>query len=116
MGSAGLTLTHAQLLQEAQSGVTLVTLTAHLRSASGLSPQPLLATFGGPSTGLIEDPPLPNPSADANPPAFLVSGVDVRTNAVVFVNGQPVTATLTCVNGASGNFCNDGPITLIVEV
>jgi YVTN family beta-propeller protein len=112
VGSGTLTLTQAQLLQEAQSGITLVTLTAHLRSGISVIPQPLLATFGGPSGGLIGDPPLPNPTADPNPPAFLVSGVDVRTNALVFVNGQPVSATLTCVNGSAGSFCNDGPITI----
>jgi hypothetical protein len=113
VGSGTLTLTPSQLLSEAQSGATLVTLTAHLRAGSATTPQPLLSTFGGTDTGLIEDPPLPNPTADSNPPAFLVRGVDVRSNAIVFVNGQPSAgATLTCGAGVSSGFCNDGIVTI----
>ena len=113
VGTGGLTLTEAQLLGEAQSGTTLVTLTAHLRS-NAASPQPLLATLGAPNNNNapIGDPPLPNPTADANPPAFLVQGVDVSTTASVFVDGQPRSASLACGAGSAGGFCNDGSVTI----
>jgi DNA-binding beta-propeller fold protein YncE len=113
VGSGGLTLTPAQLLAEAQSGTTLVTLTAHLRSGTTTGPQPLLSTLGSPSGGLIGDPPLPNPSSASDPPAFAVQGVDVSAAASVFVNGQLASgATLGCDAGASGGFCNDGSVTI----
>jgi len=112
IASGGVKLTSAALLAEAQSGTTLATLTAHLRSAAA-TPQPLLSTVGVPNTGLIGDPPLPNPSAVSDPPAFSVSGVDVSTTARVFVNGQlnPF-ASLACGAGSSGGFCNDGLVTV----
>jgi hypothetical protein len=102
-----LSLTHAQLLGEAQAGTTTVTLTAALRSGYGnaLFPEPLLstATLGVGATG---DPPLPNiTSTNANPPAFTVRGFDVRTDALVIVDGVQVAATLTCTAGVSGSFC-----------
>jgi hypothetical protein len=102
-----LTLTHAQLLAEAQAGTTTVTLTGALRSGYGnvLYPQPLLstATVGVGATG---DPPLPNiTTGGANPPAFSVRGADVRSDAVVLVDGVQVAATLSCSAGTSGDFC-----------
>jgi hypothetical protein len=102
-----LSLTHAQLLSEAQAGTTTVTLTAALRSGYGnvLFPEPLLstATLGIGPTG---DPPIPNiTTGGANPPAFNVRGVDVRSDAVVLVDGVQVAATLTCTAGTSGSFC-----------
>ena len=113
VGSGSVTLTQAQLISEAQSGTTLATLTAHLRSGTATSPQPLLATTGSPSNGLIGDPPLPNPSTLSNPPAFTLTGVDVSTTASVFVNGQLSSgATVTCGAGSAGGFCNDGLVTL----
>jgi hypothetical protein len=62
---------------------------------------------------LIGDPPLPNPTTVSNPPAFTLTGVDVSTSAVVFVNGQLSSgATVACGAGSSGGFCNDGLVTL----
>jgi YVTN family beta-propeller protein len=113
VGTGSLTLTQAQLLSEAQSGTALVTLTAHLRSGATTSPQPLLSTVGSTNTGVIGDPPLPNPTAVADPPAFSVQGVDVSTGAIVFVNGQPSGgAILTCGAGSAGGFCNDGSVSV----
>jgi hypothetical protein len=111
VGNGGVTLTQAQLLSEAQNGIALATLTAHLRSGTATSPQPLLSTTGSPSNDLIGDPPLPNPSTAS--PAFTLTGVDVSTTASVFVNGQLSSgATVTCDAGSSGGFCNDGSVTL----
>ncbi len=116
VGDGSVTLTQAQLLSEAQNATTLVTLTAQLRSGTSASPQPLLATLvpqGNPGTGLIDDPPLPNPSTASNPPAFTLRGVDVSTSAVVFVNGQlSGGATVACGAGSAGGFCNDGDVTI----
>jgi YVTN family beta-propeller protein len=113
VASGNVTLTQAQLLSEAQNATTLATLTAHLRSGTTTSPQPLLSTAGAPSNGLIGDPPLPNPSTASDPPAFTVAGVDVSTTAVVFVNGQISSgATIACGAGSAGGFCNDGNVTV----
>jgi hypothetical protein len=117
VGNGGVTLTQAQLLSEAQGGTTLATLTAHLRSGTKTSPQPLLATLGSPSNGTIGDPPLPNPTTASDPPAFSVQGVDVSTGAIVFVNGQPSAgATLSCGAGSSSGFCNDGSVSVNLAV
>jgi YVTN family beta-propeller protein len=102
-----LTLTHGDLLAEAQAGTTVLTLTAALRSGYGKAayPQPLLstATSGAGATG---DPPLPQITAGgSNPPAFTVRGLDVRSDAVVLVDGVQVSAALTCTAGTTGSFC-----------
>ncbi len=113
VGTSNVTLTQAQLIAEAVSGTTLATLTAHLRSGTATSPQPLLSSTGSPSSGLIGDPPLPNPSTASNPPAFTLTSLDVSTTAVVFVNGQLSSgATVACGAGSAGGFCNDGLVTV----
>jgi hypothetical protein len=117
VGTGAVTLTQAQLLAEAQVGTTLATLTAHLRAGSVTSPQPLLSTTGNPSNGTIGDPPLPNPSTAANPPAFSLTAVDVSTTATVFVNGQLSSgAALTCGAGSSGGFCVNGLVSIDLAV
>jgi YVTN family beta-propeller protein len=106
-------LTHAQLMAEAQAGTLLVTLTAQLRSATAdLMPLIGTATTGSGTTG---DPPLPTmgTGGSANPPAFNVSGFDVRTTARVFLDGQPVAgATISCGAGSTNGVCNDGNVAI----
>jgi hypothetical protein len=111
-------LTHAQLIAEAQAGTTLVTLTGALRKSHGGADgaQPLLALPTSiPLPGANQDPGIPNLTAasPANPNAFTVVGTDVRSNATVFVDGQPAAgATLTCSAGVSGNFCVNGNVSI----
>ena len=97
VGEGSVSLTESQLLAEAQTGTTEITLTAELRENVGKDDfqQPLIATSttGNGPTG---DPPLP--VLPTNNPMTL-SGVTVRADAVAFVDGQPVTATITCQNG-----------------
>ena len=65
-----------------------------------------------PASRRVRAAPVPNPTADANPPAFVVFGADVRTTATVFVDGQPSPgATLSC-SVASAGLCNDGIVTI----
>jgi YVTN family beta-propeller protein len=96
-GDAGLQLTRAQLLAEAAAGTTELTLTAHLRENVGrddfLSPLVATSTTGN---GLTGDPPLPVLPA-GNP--MTLSGVTVRSDAITLVDGQPVSATITCQGG-----------------
>jgi YVTN family beta-propeller protein len=96
-GDGALSLTQAQLVAEAQAGITEITLTAQLRENVGKDEflEPLIATSttGNGATG---DPPLPVLPA-GNP--MTLSGVTVRSDAVVLVDGQPVAATLTCQSG-----------------
>jgi YVTN family beta-propeller protein len=105
-------LTPAQMRSEAQAGTLLMTLTAHLRS-NAADPQPLIGTAST-GTGTTGDPPLPRFSSggSSNPAPFNVSAFDVKTTARVFIDGQPVTATIACGSGSSGGFCNDGLVSI----
>jgi YVTN family beta-propeller protein len=113
-GDGSVSLTHAQLLAEAQGGTSVVTLTGALRGGQQVPgtgiPQPLLAV--GTGTGVSGDPPLPNLAAGGgNPAPFNTIGTDVRSDAVVFLDGAPATgATITCSAGTSGSFCNNGTV------
>jgi len=110
VGDGSVTLSPAALLAEAQSGATLVTLTAQLRSGVTGGAQPLLATATNAvvGNGLISDPPLPNLTSGS--PPFPVRGVDVSASAAVLVDGHPVFATLACLAGSQAGVCNDGDV------
>ncbi len=110
--NATLSFSPAELLSEAQSGTTLVTLTAALREQVGTAPQPLIADFGGPFNGVIDDPNIPHISSGAsNPAPVSVAGTDVDQTAIVFLDGQIATgAAVICTTGTDGAFCNDGQI------
>jgi hypothetical protein len=108
-GDGGLELTRAEVLAEAAAGAAVVTFTAHLREKVGdpVFAQPLLATAttGNGPTG---DPPLPV-LPGGNP--MTLSGVSVRSDAVVLVDGQPVAATLVCVNGSfAPDYCSSNTV------
>ncbi len=118
--SGGFSLSHAQMISEAQAGTLVMTLTGALRQNVGAvtHPQPLLTTDGT-GSGPTGDPPLPTMSSGgpSNPPAFTVEGVDVRTDAVVFVDGQLQSgATIACGAGVNGDFCVDGDIDIDLTV
>jgi YVTN family beta-propeller protein len=110
VGTGSVTLTRAALLAEAQAGTTLATLTAHLRSGVTNGRQPLLATTGAIGNGLVGDPPLPR-LASLHPP-FNVAATDVSSTATVVVDGQPVSAVLTCAAGVTAGFCNNGTVSI----
>lgn len=113
-------LTHAQLVAEAQAGTLITTVTAALRSKFGTvdAPQPLLGACVNHCSSTTGDPALPNFSAGgtADPPAFTVVGTDVRTDALVFVNGSPATGTIACGAGVTGSFCNNGNVSVDLSV
>ncbi len=110
-----LELTHAQLIAEAQAGTAIVTLTGALRQNHGTdaAPQPLLAT-NGTGAGPTGNPPLPVISG-ADPPAFNVSGTDVRVDAAIFVDGVPVTGSLSCTVSSDPDFCQDGVVSIDLD-
>jgi DNA-binding beta-propeller fold protein YncE len=110
IGSGNEALAQAALLAEAQAGATLATLTAHLRSAVTGGPQPLLSTASTApiGNGRLGDPPLPNLTSGS--PPFDLRGVDVSSAARVFLNGQPVPASLACLTGSTNGFCNAGDV------
>jgi YVTN family beta-propeller protein len=115
---ATLSLTHAQLVAEAQAGTTIVTLTASLRSKFGAAdgPQPLLGNCLGSCTTDTGDPALANLAiGGGDPPAFSVEGTDVRTDAVIFVNGAPASGTIGCGAGVAGSFCVNGPVSIDLD-
>jgi len=115
-------LTHAQLIAEAEAGTTIMTLTAQLRSGWGTDddPQPLLGIAATGSNGVTGDPPLPVvTSANAgNPPAFSLVGTDVRSDATLFIDGAPATGTVTCSAGTTGTtvlFCVNGNVSIDIN-
>jgi YVTN family beta-propeller protein len=112
-----LSLTHAQLVAGAQAGTTIMTLTGALRSNFGGAPQPLLGACVSGCSATTGDPALPNFTAGAgNPPAFTVTGTDVRSDAVILVNGSPVAGTIGCGAGITGAFCNNGNVSVDLTV
>jgi YVTN family beta-propeller protein len=115
-GNDSVSLTHAQLVAEAQAGDAILTLTAALRARFGTTdgPQPLLGACVAGCSTTTGDPALPNfaTGGASDPPAFSVVGTDVRTDAAIFVDGAPVTGTLSCGAGSTGSFCNDGNVSI----
>ena len=111
-----LSLTHAQLIAEAQAGTTILTLTGALRSKFGTAegPQPLLGACLTGCSSTTGDPSLPrfSTSGSSNPAAFSVVGTDVRSDAAIFVNGAPATGTIACGAGTTGSFCNNGSVSI----
>jgi hypothetical protein len=111
-----ISLTRAQLIAEAQAGTLVLPLTAHLRSGwggpNGLAP--LLDHVGSGSNGVTGDPPLPvvNSGSASNPPALTLLGTSVRTDAVILLDGQPATATLSCSPDLVTGYCNDGNVSI----
>jgi YVTN family beta-propeller protein len=117
----GSTLTRGDLILEASAGATTATLTGQLPINVGAAgfPQPLLGTPPcSPScTGVTGDPPLPSlsSSGSSDPPAFNVSGTDVRTDALLYLDGQPVGGTIGC-SSSTPPFCNNGTISIDLTV
>ncbi len=114
-----LSLTHAQLVAESQAGTLITTLTGALRSKFGSvdAPQPLLGACVSGCSTTTGDPALPNFVIGAgDPPAFTVVGTDIRSDALVFVNGSPATATIGCGAGVTGSFCNNGNVSVDLSV
>jgi YVTN family beta-propeller protein len=109
-------LTRAELLAEARAGTLILTLTAHLRAQWGpdRSPQPLLAPVGAGSNGVTGDPPLPviAASSASNPPPIPLVGTDVRTDALLFVDGARVDGTLACTPNGATAFCRNGSLSI----
>jgi YVTN family beta-propeller protein len=115
-----LSLTRAQLIAEAQAGTSILTATAALRSGQQVPgfgvPQPVLGV--GTGSGTTGDPPLPtfSSSGSSDPPAFTAIGTDVRSDAALFVDGAPAAGTITCSAGVTGNFCNNGNVSIDLAV
>jgi hypothetical protein len=118
--SETLSLTHAQLVAEAQVGDAILTLHGALRAKFGTAeaPQPLLGGCVSGCSTTTGDPALPNfpTGGAADPPAFTVVGTDVRADAAIFVDGAPATGTIACGAGVAGSFCNDGNVSIDLDV
>ena len=118
-GNDSVSLTRAQLISEAQTGTLVLALTAHLRSNWGAAhgAQPLLAPTGTGSNGVTGDPPLPVVASGSasNPPPITLVGTSVRPNAGVLVDGQPVTATISCSVDPGTGFCAPGNLSIDVN-
>jgi hypothetical protein len=107
IGGGSVSLSHAALIAEAQSGTLVATVTAHLRQnvGSGFFRQPQLFTFNT-GNGPTGDPPLPViPASPANPAAFTVGVIDAMNGPKVLIDGQAVSATVTCVGGPFNPYC-----------
>jgi YVTN family beta-propeller protein len=95
-----LTLTRADLIAEAQAGTLVATLTGALPRNFGSEDyrQPLLAP-DGPGAGPTGDPGLP---MDPGPGAPMdLTGIDVRSDAQILVDGVPAGGTIACLAGGS---------------
>jgi len=103
-GNDSVILTQAQLVSEAQAGTLNLMLTASLSANFGNDAyrQPLLSiTNLGTANGT--NPAIPFlPGAD---PMQLV-GIDVRSDATIFIDGAPVAGTISCVGGTFTPYCS----------
>jgi hypothetical protein len=99
-------LSHAQLIAEAQAGTLLATVTAalpqNLGSAS-LGAQPLLLPDTDNNGANGTNPDIPILPGD-NP--MTLGGIGVQQGASVLVDGDVVSATLTCVSGSFNPTCS----------
>lgn len=105
----GQQMDRATLLADAQIGLTLATLTAHLRNAVDEdAPQPLISPVGGQcgtGNGATGDPALPTGSS------FQLEAAHVGAGDVVFLNGQPTGATLSLAGTSSSCTATQGQVT-----
>jgi YVTN family beta-propeller protein len=100
---SGLALTRAQLLSEVQAGTTLLTLTAYQRA--GVTAATLQPTLRVPSVGNLLQNGRPDlPLLPGDDPMTLFAR-NVLANAQVLIDGLPVAATVTCVNGTFSPAC-----------
>ncbi|MCG8588629.1 MAG: beta-propeller fold lactonase family protein [Proteobacteria bacterium] len=103
-GTDSLILTSGELVAAAQAGDAVMTLTGELGRNFGSddSRQPLLSvtSLGDGDTG---NPDLPHLTGSTN---MSLVGIDVRENADVLLDGQPVSATLTCTGGSFTPYCD----------
>jgi YVTN family beta-propeller protein len=107
------TLSHADMINEAQAGTLIVTLTAGLGQNHGKAsfPQPLLApntTADGP-TGNPDLPVLPGD----NP--MTVAGIDVRSDAGILVDGQSASGSISCSGGSFTPFCSTQVVVITLD-
>jgi hypothetical protein len=115
MVGAGELRTHAELIDEAQSGALLLTLTGQLRSGVNENvAQPLIAPIGaqcGTGDGPTGDPSLPGGST------FQIEAAHVAAGDQVFLNGRPTPATLALLGTSSSCLPTQGQITTqLVEI
>jgi len=103
-GNDSVILSQAQLVAEAQAGTLNLMMTAALSSNFGKNDyrQPLLSiTNLGDSGGTNPDIPF----LPADDPMQLV-GIDVRSDATIFIDGAPVAGTIGCVGGSFTPYCS----------
>jgi hypothetical protein len=114
-GNGNVTLTRAQIIAEAQAGDLFITFTGHLPGNFGKAThhQPLLAPFGT-GSGPTGDPGLPQDPGPGSP--MLLTGIDVRSDAVLYVDGQPVTGSIVCASGGSFDpYCSTQQVTITLD-
>jgi hypothetical protein len=101
----GLILTQAQLVAEAQAGTLNMAMTGALPQNFGLEDyrQPLLSvtTLGNGSGGTNPDIPF-LPGDDP----MQLAGIDVRSDATIFIDGAPAAGTISCVGGSFTPYCS----------
>lgn len=110
-GDDSLIRTQGQLVSEAQAGTLNLMLTAALSAHFGSDAyrQPLLSLTTTANGTSGTNPAIPFlPGAD---PMQLV-GIDVRSDATIFLDGAPVAGTISCVGGSFTPYCSSQQITI----
>ena len=99
-------ITRATLLAEAQAGTTDVVLTGWLRQNWAGGTQPLISLVGT-GSGSTGDPALPHLTngSPANPAPITLTQVDVNIDGQIFLDGAPVSGTITCSGSVTNSFC-----------
>ncbi|NNL64685.1 MAG: hypothetical protein HKP30_00440 [Myxococcales bacterium] len=112
--SNAISLTRAELITEAAAGFAVLTFTGALPQNYGVSThrQPLLGvtTTADGNTG---NPDLPHLPAD-NP--MTLQGIDVRSDAVIIVDGDVVSGSISCTGGSFTPYCDSEVISLTLSV
>ncbi|MDJ0868282.1 MAG: YncE family protein [Myxococcota bacterium] len=109
-------LSRAAMIAEAQAGTLNVTLTAFLAANYGKPDyhQPLLA----PNT-TADDPSIANwnpdlPVLPGDDPMTL-TGIDVRSDAIIYMDGVPVGGTISCVGGIFDPYCDSQEVIIDLD-
>jgi YVTN family beta-propeller protein len=102
--------TQAQLVTEAQAGTLNMTMTASLSANFGSDDhrQPLLSVTNL-GNGNNTNPDIPFLPAD-NPMELV--GIDVRSDAAIFLDGAPRAGTISCVGGSFTPYCSSQVVSI----
>jgi len=112
-GQDSVSLTRAQLIAEAQADTLNLTLTAALSENFGKDThrQPLISVATD-ADGNGTNPAIPLLPADD---PMTLEGIDVRSDAAIFWDGEPIAGSIACVGGSFAPYCDSHTVEIDLD-